>query len=375
MSEPASGAETDQLAVWDDPIEAIVRTGGAALIFGASDSGKTTFATRLLNRAVAEGLRVAALDADVGQSEIGPPACIGVGFAAAPVHALSELPVAALAFVGGVSPRGRILQYAVAVRRLADEAEASLRAGLEERALLIVDTSGFVQGAAARSLDHALMDLIRPRHVVALQRSGEMEPVLGPIRSRDDLTVHRPPVPEAIGRKTAAFRAQRRQLRFASCLSGAQLLTLSMDDVAITGAWLGSGEPLAPHLHRFLDSSLAPGVRVFHAEMSGRHLGLMVNREIAPGCPGMALALQQLKAQSVTITLAPRLRHLLLGLTTRSGNLLALGTLEAIDFRRRTLGVLTTVRSPAAVSCVQFGGICVMPDGKECATLKPGELG
>jgi len=258
---------------------------------------------------------------------------------------------------------------------MADEAETRLRRYAEGKRLLIVDTSGFVQGTAARSVDHALFDLLRPRHVVALQRRSELEPILAPLRGREDLVLHRPVVPAAIGRKTAGLRSQRRQLRFAACFDGAGMITLSLDAVAITGTWLGSGRPIAPHLRKFLDMSLPAGVRVYHAEMSGRHLALMTNREIVPTHAGMALALQQLDAQGFTVTIAPRLRHLLLGLTARSGNLLALGLLEAIDFRRRTLGVLTTVRSADAVAGVQFGGLCVTPEGKECATLKPGALG
>src|SRR5205807_5836674 len=82
-------------------------TGTVALI-GPPDSGKSTFALALANRVAEAGRAAAVIDADVGQSEIGPPGAIGMARIDRAVGALSDLRVRGLAFVGDISPFGHI---------------------------------------------------------------------------------------------------------------------------------------------------------------------------------------------------------------------------------------------------------------------------
>ena len=320
-------------AEWESTIEEITSSARhhavRILVLGATDVGKTTFARLLVNRLVALGQRVGIVDADLGQSEIGPPACIGLAFAEAPIQSLSELTPHALAFVGGTSPPNFLLEHAGGVRRLAD---------MVTRDSLVIDTSGYLHGPSARRLNHVEFDLIQPTHVVGLQRDVELESILAPMRRRDSCNVHTPKVPAVICKKPTVYRTQRRALRFAAYFAGSNQHSYSFSEVAIVGSWFNGGPPVAAHLLRFLNQSLGNGVRVFYAEMSGRHLGLMVNQPVPTDSPGIGIALQQLRAQSVSITAAPRLKHLLLGLEGGNGKLLGLGLLEAIDFRRTNSG-------------------------------------
>ena len=88
--------------------------------------------------------------------------------------------------------------------------------------------------------------------------------------------------------------------------------------------------------------------------MADRHLNLMVSKPCRHDAPLWACAANA-SAQGVTLTVAPRLKHLLLGLEGGNGKLLGLGILEAIDFRRRDLGVLTPCRAPAAARIIRAG--------------------
>ena len=332
---------------------------------GGTDVGKTTFTRLLANRLVEAGCPPAILDADLGQSEIGPPACVGIAFCDAPVLGLSDLKPLALAFVGSTSPPGYLLEHVAAMRRLADMAEGRP---------LIVDTSGYLRGAGARRLNQIAFDLLSPVHVVALQRRGELEPILAPMRRREGVTVHNVPIAAVIGKKPSAFRAQRRALRFGAYFQEAAPHTYAFDEIAMAGTWFGGGVPVAPHLLKFLNETLGAERKVYHAELCDRELGLMVNQPIPPQSPQLALALQEFRAQSVSVTVAPRLKHLLLGLESANGKLLGLGLLVALDFRRATLGVLTPVRAPAAAKIIHFGGLRLLPNGAEIGKISPGEL-
>lgn len=359
--DPACGPYAD----WEATLAAIASDTGPTLLFGETDTGKTTFTRLLVNCIVQSGERAAVIDADLGQSEIGPPACVGLAFAEAPTPSLSELLPHALAFVGSTSPPGHFLELATAVRRLTD------LAGTQK---LIVDTGGYLRGAGARHLLQHLFELVSPTHVVVLQRGDEAEGLLRPLRSREMCTFHTLPVPAAIARKPQAFRAQRRMMRFAAYFSSASPQTFSLDAVALTGTWFGNGRPLAAHLLRFVNQTLGSAFKVYHAEVSDRHLGLMVNRPIPHESQALGIVQAELKMHAISTVVAPQLKHLLVGLESASGKLLGLGLLVAIDFRRRTLGIHTPARAPGAVRLIRPGVLRVMPDGQELGPLRPGAL-
>jgi polynucleotide 5'-hydroxyl-kinase GRC3/NOL9 len=363
MSEEQTTSE--EYAEWEPTLTAIVAEGGSTLIMGGTDVGKTTFARLLTNRLIASGRRVGVVDADLGQSEIGPPCCIGMAVADTHVLSLSDLTPRSLAFVGATSPPGYLIEHAIGVRRMADLAAPHP---------LVVDTSGFITGATARRLGQSEFELLQPEHLVALQRGDELEAMLAPLRRRSNCHLHTPPIPAVIGKKPAAFRIQRRAMRFAAYFQEAAMHTYPLSEITIVGSWLGNGVAVAPHLLRFLDQCLGPNVRVYYAEQLDRHLGLMVSREIPVSAASVGVAQQELRAKSVSITVAPRLKHLLVGLEGASGKLLGLGLLEAMDFRRGTLGVLTPVRAPAAARVLRLGGARITPEGTEVGALRPGEV-
>ena len=327
--------------------------------------GRTTFTRLLVNRIVDAGGRAAILDADPGQSEIGPPACAGLAFTDARIAALSDLAPHALAFVGATSPSARIPEHITAVRRLADRAESRP---------LVVDTSGYLHGWGARRLLQCEYDLLNPAHVVGLQRGDELNGILAPMRRRAGCHIHTPEIPPAIGTKPSAMRTQRRALQFAAYFHDAAPAQFAFGNVAFAGTWLGSGVPVPAHVLRFLNETLGPPVRVYHAEMCGGHLGMMTNRAVVANRPEIGIVMQQLRARDVSVTVAARLKHLLVGLEASNGKLLGLGILVRLDFARAVAGLLTPVRSPDAARVLHFGLHRVAPDGSDAGALKPGEL-
>ena len=365
MTLSAPPGDSDDYAPWEPTLREIAATDGAVMVIGGTDVGKTTFTRLLVNRAVVFGRRVAVLDADPGQSEIGPPGCVGLAFVDAPVTLLSELDPIALGFIGSVSPAGHLPEHITAVRRLADMADGRR---------LIVDSSGYLHGSGARSLIQCEFELIEPAHVVGLQRRNELQAFLTPLGKRANCRIHTPGVPPAIGTKPPALRSQRRAMRFATYFQESRVVQYAFRDVAFTGAWLGGGTPVAAHILRFLNDALGPATRIYYAETSGRHLGLMTNRLLSTNSPELGVVLEQLKSREVSVTIAPRLKHLLIGLEASNGKLLGLGLLVDLNFRRGTLGILTPVRAADAACTLRFGVQRIHPDGSDAGALKPGEL-
>ena len=77
---------------------------GIALVIGEIDSGKTTLTTYLLNKHVTRGLSTCVVDADIGQSSIGPPGVIGLSCIGLPTPTLEDLHMMSGYFVGCNSP-------------------------------------------------------------------------------------------------------------------------------------------------------------------------------------------------------------------------------------------------------------------------------
>lgn len=350
---------------WTEPIEELAAASGTVIVVGAVDTGKSTFCTLLAARAHRAGKSVAVIDADIGQSEIGPPTCVGAGRVAAEPQALSDIRPERIAFVGATSPRGRMVEHATAVRLLADALQ------VDAPDLLIVDTTGYIEEWAALRLKQAKIDMLRPSHVVALQRGSECEPLVRSLRFSRTTRVLSLPVAAVITRKSAALRIQRRMGRLARYFADAPTQTLNLEAVALTGTWLGSGTPVEPRLRLYLERTLRRPV--LHAEITGRHLGVALEGSQAPDADLEPIS-QDLHVRAVTLTPATRYRRLVVGLTDGDGATLGIGLIDEIDFRRLQVRVVTPVRVQASVRGLRFGLLRAQPDGRELGALKPGEF-
>jgi polynucleotide 5'-hydroxyl-kinase GRC3/NOL9 len=328
--------------------------GGTILLLGASDSGKTTLLRWLMRTLTAAGRRVALVDSDIGQSTVGPPATVGLAFAA-PTYGDPGLPPIALRFVGAVSPAGQDLPLAAGLRRLADKASAM---GAE---VLLVDTTGFVLGPAARRLKYHKIDLLAPRRVIALQRDEELEPILRLFEARKGMAISRLPVsPHAVARSFQVRRSYRAQ-RFADYFRGSSLVELPLHGVGLEGGWIRGGRPLDPTTLRGLSDGL--GVQAVWGERIQDEAFLLVRGE--PASEAVSLAKSRLGVSAVSITTIDGIRGLLLGLAEGDDELLALGLLQDLDPASGRMVCLSPCADPTRVGIVHFGSIRLDPSGEE----------
>src|SRR5665811_1576538 len=110
----------------DHLIQDLTAQGGVVMLLGAPDTGKTSFARRLLESAVAAGKRAAYVDADVGQTTVGPPACVGLKWLNEPEDFETLEEADELRFVGSISPKLLVLQEVIATATLVDLARGQV---------------------------------------------------------------------------------------------------------------------------------------------------------------------------------------------------------------------------------------------------------
>ncbi|MHC1610330.1 MAG: Clp1/GlmU family protein [Candidatus Methanospirareceae archaeon] len=141
-------------------------------LLGGVDVGKTYTATALANRFYEHGLKVAVVDADVGQSDLGPPCCIGMGILERVVEKLSEVPAHSLYFVGNTSPKG-------CMRECVNGAAAATKKAKKLKAdIIIVDSTGWIEGEDAERFKQFEIEAIDPSILVAIEREDELEHLL-----------------------------------------------------------------------------------------------------------------------------------------------------------------------------------------------------
>ncbi len=162
----------------DALVERAAREARAVVLVGGLDSGKTTLGRAIARAALAAGRPSAFLDADVGQSSVGPPETVGLKMlrTEADLEQPGFAKADALYFVGATSPQGHLLPVATGTARLL----ALAREGGAE--LVIVDTSGMVSGVYGQLLKYHKLELVQPDLVVGLQRGEELDPLLGIVR-------------------------------------------------------------------------------------------------------------------------------------------------------------------------------------------------
>ena len=220
----------------DIPAAALAAVAAARVIMviGRNDTGKTTLVTRLASELARRGSTVGVVDADLGQSEVGPPTTLGLGRVRAPIERLAQAEVVALHFVGVTSPARCVHETAEATARLAAHA---LRNGCDR---LVVDTCGLVDGDVGRALKRSKLERLAPDLVIALQRADECEPILGDCAQVSRATIVRLPAAPTTPRSMNARRRQREGM-LAQHLAGAtpRIFDLAQFDVRAAPATRG----------------------------------------------------------------------------------------------------------------------------------------
>lgn len=159
----------------EEAYERLIANPGVVFLLGGVDTGKTSFGIELLRRAAHSAISAALVDADIGQSTVGPPTTVGLKFIETEDDSTRESlrHADSLGFVGTLSPKGHLLALVAATAKLVARARAA------ECKLIVVDTTSFVSGIYGQILKFHKMDLVRPDVVAAFGRGGELEPVVG----------------------------------------------------------------------------------------------------------------------------------------------------------------------------------------------------
>lgn len=195
------------LLKWNELMEELLEEGGTICLVGQPDTGKSTFAKLLISKALKRGIKVGWVDADIGQSTIGPPTTIGLAFPDQSTGDIQDVKVSQLYFVGSTNPRGHLLPLIVGTQKMVELARRNSD-------LVIVDTTGTVSGNFGHALKYHKVMAIRPDFLILFPVENELEPLASLFENLDIFKIRRAIIPPEIRMRSRQERISYRQTKF-----------------------------------------------------------------------------------------------------------------------------------------------------------------
>lgn len=347
---------------WAGAIETLASTSGPTMLLGAPDTGKTSLCLALLQRWAAAGETVALMDCDLGQSEVGPPGAVGLGYATQAVEGFHALDDEQIEFVGVTSPDRNPTQFLASAAVLWSRRRDCARA--------VIDTDGHVFGPGARMQKLELARLLKPSQVLALQQDGEMEPLVCLLERTTGVEVVRLTRSPNAARRSPVFRARRRQAKWARYFREATQHVVSLDEVCFAGCRLGSGRALDKALQDRLGRVLRTAV--LHAEALPGALWVVTETPLPDEAEPRAQELFEVRR--VFCTLASDYPGLLCGIAGPEGHTLALAILMGVDFAARRARLLSPVRATQSIARVTVGLQRIGADYRDLGTIRVSQV-
>ena len=254
--------------------------------------------------ALVTGKRVAFVDADIAESTVGPPTCVGLKLIDDPSD-LDNLDTAdQLQFVGSIKTEGLVLQHVVATAALVNQARA-------EADLVVLDTTGTISGVIGQTLKYHKTELCQPDAIVAFQRGQEMGPIVGMLRRFFSSEVEEVRVSATVNPLSPDERSSARTKRFAAALTPP------------LQPWRVRETVFAPTLPAGLDQARLDAMLVGLQDGAGTCLGLGILEENegvlrvltnhGEGMRGLRLGSMRIEHDSFAVT-PVRLREVMFGI-------------------------------------------------------------
>jgi polynucleotide 5'-hydroxyl-kinase GRC3/NOL9 len=317
------------------------------LILGQMDTGKSFFAAYIANKLLKKGLCPAVLDGDPGQSDVGIPGTLGLVVLKKQVVFLNETKPSAISLVGSHSPGLHLMPTIVGIKRLAE-------IGLRKADIVIVNTTGWVQGDGGRLLKRAKMEILSPDVAVLLQRGAELEHL---VKGFDPEKVVRFHVSKKASYTSPEERKNLREEVTQKYFKQAKIVRLPFRKIATDRCYFKTGTEIK-----------VPGT-LYAERLSGYEGTLVVTQKAR--LPESVKKLAN-KLGNIRNVVAGDEVGMLVGLLDRKGDTLGLGRIEKIDYKKKEIFLLTPVGDKEKIKVVQFGSLKITPQGREIGFISPG---
>jgi polynucleotide 5'-hydroxyl-kinase GRC3/NOL9 len=339
---------------WQAAVKTVLATESkpvVAMIVGAIDVGKTSFCAYLANMALRKKLRVTFVDADLGQSDLGPPSTIGSCQITKPIRDPFEIEAEDIRFIGVTSPSSALSEVISGITEMTGKA---LKLCTD---LLIVNTDGWVDGEDAIRYKLTLAKRIKPSMLIGIQEQSELTFLLGALPEVQSIAVESSP---SVRKRDREERKLLRELGYKKYLKGAAVQSFPLNWVRVSGVPFGSGtSPSRNRIDKIIEQI---GTTPLYCEETPTTVFIALSKEQWAD-EEIAKTLEGTLNRKVKIAWEGDEKGLLVAVNDRDNRFLGIGIIEEMDYERRVLKVYTNVKK--GITSINVGQVKLDKSGRE----------
>lgn len=345
---------------WNNAYEELLRTESkpaVSIILGTVDSGKTSFCTYLVNRLLREKRKVAVLDGDLGQSDVGPPCTVAYTFVTKPTTDLFNLTAKNAFFIGVTSPSGSINKVIDGLSLLEKEILKN------NPDFVVINTDGWVEEQEAANYKIQLVEELDPQVVFFIQQKDELAPIAKGVERFKKILVDSP---LTITQRNREKRKDLRELGYRKYLRNAKVQSLPVNWLKIEGDELFGLSKTYENVRKARRIYELLGMKPFSLLELQDKVNVIIGKNRWIDAENVKKVEEFTKKKLVIIRKGEE-EGLLTALYSSDRRFLGIGVLQEIDYLRRTLKILTPVS--AEISIVTMGKVKLDKNLKEILTF------
>ncbi|MGA2766860.1 MAG: Clp1/GlmU family protein [Candidatus Bathyarchaeia archaeon] len=329
-----------------------------AVVLGTVDSGKTSFCTYLVNRVLGEKRKVAVLDGDLGQSDIGPPSTVAYAFVTRPITDLFSLRAKNAFFVGETSPSKVTDKVIAAMAFLKKEILGS------NAEFVVINTDGWVEGECAVNYKIQLIEELNPDIIFCIQQKDELAPLISGLGKFKKVVAESP---SAIRQRDIEKRRSLRELGYIKYLGNAKVQSLSL-------SWLKfEGNELFDICKTRMNAGQASkiygllGMKPLQLSERSDRVCIIIGRRRWINTDNVK-KVEEYTKKKVVVARKGEEEGLLAGMYDSKRKFLGVGVLQEIDYLRKSVKVSTPVSRDICV--LALGKVKLDKNMKEIPTIE-----
>lgn len=312
------------------------------MVLGNVDSGKTSFCTYLINRLLDKKKKIAVLDGDLGQSDVGPPCTVSYAFVTKPITDLFGLQAKNAIFIGATSPNGTADRVVAGLIQLRNEITTN------SPDFIVANSDGWTDGEEAVKYKVQLVEKINPDVLLCLQQKGELTPILSSLEKFRKIAVESPSV---ISQRTGEKRKNLRELGYKKYLRNAKVQSfplswLRIEDNELFGLSKTYQNPaIAGKIYNLL------GMKPLHFVEQTDRISVIIGKRRWINADNLKKVEEEMKKKVVVIRKGEE-EGLLIALHNSKGRFLGIGVIQEIEYLRKNLKILTPVSHDVTMAVI-----------------------
>jgi polynucleotide 5'-hydroxyl-kinase GRC3/NOL9 len=327
---------------WSTAFEELLRIETrpvVTMVLGAIDSGKTSFCTYLTNKLLSKKNKIAVLDGDLGQSDIGPPCTVSYTFVDKPIADLFSLEAKNAFFVGVTSPSKtpeKVIKGLVLLKKEILENDSDF---------VIVNTDGWIEGEDAIEYKVQLVKKLNPEIIFCIQQSDELKPLLNALEGIKLILVESP---TAIKQRSREKRKNLRELGYIKYLKNAKVHSIPLNWIKIEENELFSSYKTYEDAKRAREIYNLLGMKPLYLAEQKDKIFIVTGKNRWINKSNIEKVEEYSKKKVVVIRKGEE-EGSLVALYSADKDFLGIGVLQEVDYRRKFFKILTPVSGEIAV--------------------------